>query len=269
MAAAPLARAVVKATRDGLTAEDRALAEECPVAMVFDGGTQAVMMATPRDLEDFARGFAKTEGFIASDADIREIEIVRHEAGEGIEARLWLDAAQSQALQARRRSMMGPVGCGLCGIDSLAQAMRDIALLPHDLAPLPLTPLLGAAEALRGHQPLHDETHAVHAAGFFHPSQGIVLAREDVGRHNALDKLIGAMGAAHIDPTAGAIVITSRVSVEMVQKTVIAGAPVLIAVSAPTALALDVADQAGLCVVALARKGQFEIFTHPERIEQG
>lgn len=269
MAVAPLARAVMKATCDGLKAEARALAEECPVAMVFDGGTQAVMMATPRDLEDFARGFAKTEGFITDDADIREIEIVRHEDGQGIEARIWLDAPQSQALQARRRSMMGPVGCGLCGIDSLAQAMRDIAPLAQAIPPLPLSPLLTAAEALRSHQPLHDETHAVHAAGFFKPAQGILLAREDVGRHNALDKLIGAMGAADVDPTAGAIVITSRVSVEMVQKTVIAGAPVLIAVSAPTALALDVADQAGLCVAALARKAQFEIFTHPERIDQG
>ncbi|MCV2875228.1 formate dehydrogenase accessory sulfurtransferase FdhD [Rhodobacteraceae bacterium XHP0102] len=269
MAAGQSLRRVLKAGRAGVQAASRTLAEECPVAMVFDGGTQAVMMATPRDLEDFARGFAKTEGFITCDADIREIEIVRHEAGQGIEARLWLDAAQSQALQARRRSMMGPVGCGLCGIDSLAQAMRDIAPLSRDIPALALAPLLGASEALRHHQPLHDETHAVHAAGFFQPAKGITLAREDVGRHNALDKLIGAMGAAGVDPASGAIVITSRVSVEMVQKTVIAGAPVLIAVSAPTALALEVAEAAGLCVAALARNGTFEIFTHPERIDQG
>jgi len=165
--------------------------------------------------------------------------------------------------------MMGPVGCGLCGIDSLDQALRDLPVLPEGGTALTYAEVAGATEALRGHQPLHDQTHAVHAAGFLVAGQGIVMSREDVGRHNALDKLIGALLRAGITPAMGAIVLTSRVSVEMVQKTVIAGAPILIAVSAPTALATRMADDAGLTLAAFARGKGFDLYAHPARIEDG
>jgi FdhD protein len=161
--------------------------------------------------------------------------------------------------------MMGPVGCGLCGIDSLEQALRALPPVSGDLT-LSLSEAAGAGDALRAHQPLHDLTQAVHAAGFFIPGQGIVMVREDVGRHNALDKLIGAALRAEIDPACGAVVITSRVSVEMVQKTVMFGSPILIAVSAPTAQALRSAEAAGLSVAAFGREGRLQIFTHPQRI---
>ena len=164
--------------------------------------------------------------------------------------------------------MLGPVGCGLCGIDSLEQAMRALPRLACTLR-LDWAEATEAVEALRAHQPLHDLTHAVHAAGFFVPGQGIVCAREDVGRHNALDKLIGALLKAGIDPASGAIVMTSRVSVELVQKAVVAGCGVLLAVSAPTAQALRMAEAAGLSVAGFARGGRIEIFTHPERILGG
>lgn len=164
--------------------------------------------------------------------------------------------------------MMGPVGCGLCGIESLEEALRDLPPVTGALV-LDAGEAAGAAEALRAHQPLHDLTHAVHAAGFYVPGQGIVLAREDVGRHNALDKLIGALLRAGIDPASGAIVITSRVSVEMVQKAVLAGCPALIAVSAPTAHALRLAEGAGLTVAAFARGHRIEAFTHTHRIVTG
>ena len=222
-------------------------------------------MCSPADLEDFARGFAFTEGYARPD-QIEQVEII--EVAQGIEARLWIAEAAAAALGARRRAMMGPVGCGLCGIDSLEQALRDLPAVGAD-ARLGLAEAAGAADGLRAHQPLHDLTHAVHAAGFLVPGQGIVMVREDVGRHNALDKLIGAALRAEIDPACGAVVITSRVSVEMVQKTVLAGAGILIAVSAPTAQALRLADAAGLTVAAFARGDRLEIFTHPDRITEG
>lgn len=241
----------------------RSLPAEVPVAMVFDAQTQAVMMATPADLADFATGFALTEGFIDSPAQIRDLDIQAHDTG--IEARIWLATDRSAALNARRRSMMGPVGCGLCGIDSLAQALRPIDPLPPDGATLTAADVANATEALRAHQPLHDETVAVHAAGFWRGGD-IVLAREDVGRHNALDKLIGALLRGGIDPASGAIVLTSRVSVDMVQKVALARCPILIAASAPTAQALDLAQGAGLTVAASARNGRFDLYTHLERI---
>ncbi|WP_116599565.1 formate dehydrogenase accessory sulfurtransferase FdhD [Primorskyibacter marinus] len=257
----------VNVRHDGLHDIRRSLPEETPVALVFDGTTAAVMMASPDNIQDFAMGFALTEGFISGLADVTDFEIVAHELG--IEARFWLASERAEAVRRRRRSMLGPVGCGLCGIDSLEQAIRPLPILPAGRTRLCQAAIAGASEALRAHQPLHDQTRAVHAAGFVGPEGDIVLMREDVGRHNALDKLIGALSRGGIDPASGAIVLTSRVSVEMVQKTVIAGCPVLIAVSAPTAHALRLAEGAGLTLVAFARGGSFDIYAHPERIQTG
>lgn len=251
----------------------RSLPDEQAVAMVFDGGTLGVMMASPADLEDFALGFALSEGIVAKASEIERMEVVPHDGAEGpagCELRMWLARDRSEALKARRRAVMGPVGCGLCGIDSLGQAMRDLPLLPKEGgARFTAAELAIATEALRAHQPMHDLTRAVHAAGFALPGRGITFAREDVGRHNALDKLIGALAREGIDPSAGAAILTSRVSIELVQKAVTVGLPMLVAVSAPTSLAVEVAEEAGLTLVGMARGGGFDIFTHPERIEEG
>ncbi|MFD1747757.1 formate dehydrogenase accessory sulfurtransferase FdhD [Salipiger marinus] len=260
-------RAGLAVRRDGTRALCRSLPEEVPVALVFDGTTQAVMMATPADIADFAMGFALSEGIVTNPAQIREIEVVDQAAG--IEARLWLTEERGEALAARRRAMLGPVGCGLCGIDSLEQALRPLPVLPDSGLRLTRAEVAQATEALRDFQPLHDQTHAVHAAGFLRPGEGIVTVREDVGRHNALDKLIGALVRAGSDPAQGAVVLTSRVSVDMVQKTVMAGCPVLIAVSAPTAQALRVAEAAGLTVAAFARASAFDLYAAPHRIIHG
>ncbi|TDK41345.1 formate dehydrogenase accessory sulfurtransferase FdhD [Antarcticimicrobium luteum] len=252
--------------RDGVRAVTRSLPEEWPVALVYDGTTQAVMMASPADLEDFALGFSLTEGVIETPDQVEDFELVTHEAG--CEARFWLAPGRRAALQQRRRRMTGPVGCGLCGIDSLEQALRPLPWVASGLR-LDQAELAHATDALRARQPLHDQTHAVHAAGFLRPGAGIVLAREDVGRHNALDKLIGAMARQDIDPAGGAIVMTSRISVELVQKCAMAGCPVLIAVSAPTAHAVRLADGAGLTLAAFARSGAFDLYSHPDRIQTG
>lgn len=251
----------------GQRAIRRALPQEVPVALVFDGVTQAVMMASPGDIADFAHGFALSEGLIDDPGQIADFEEVAHDTG--IEARFWLHGDRGAALKDRRRAMLGPVGCGLCGIDSIDAALRPLPRLPDDDLRLSRSEVAGATDALRAHQPLHDRTRAVHAAGFLRPGQGIVTAREDVGRHNALDKLIGALARQGIDANTGAFVITSRVSVDMVQKTVIAGAPVLIAVSAPTALAVDMAETAGLTLAAFARGDGFDLYAHPHRITAG
>jgi FdhD protein len=255
----------------------RALPEECAVAIGYNGSTQAVMMATPADLQDFAVGFTLTEG-LADPAEILEIEAV--ETPRGIDLQVWLAAAAADRLAARRRAMAGPVGCGLCGIESLEEAMREPAPLPPADFALSAGDITAAMAALPAHQPLHDATRAAHAAGFWRPGHGFVAVREDVGRHNALDKLAGAMVRAGTHPgdaapvgcvlartvLDGAVIITSRVSVDMVQKAVAMRAPVLVAASAPTAAALGVAQAAGLTVVGLARPDRFETFTHPHRI---
>ena len=256
------------ARRKGVRVEgNRAVPEETPVAFSYGGSTHAVMMATPDDLEDFAWGFSLTEGIIAGVAGIEAMEIV--EAGPGIDLQIRLADAAGAALSARRRHLAGPVGCGLCGIESIGEALRE----PRQVADpgiriLPAT-VSAAVAALEGEQPLNSATRAVHAAGFYDFDSGLAAVREDVGRHNALDKLAGALMRAGVDPARGAVVVTSRISVEMVQKTAAMGAPFLFAVSAPTALAVRTADAAGITLVAVVRGSEFEVFTHADRIAGG
>lgn len=249
----------------GQAAARRTLPEETPVAMVYDGTTHAVMMASPADIEDFAIGFSLTEGIAAHPEQIASCEIVPH-AG-GIEAQMWLTGPRAEALSARRRTLAGPVGCGLCGIDSLDQVIRPLPAL-HGQGPSPsIEEIASATDRLCDWQPLHDRTHGVHAVGFLMPDRGMILAREDVGRHNALDKLIGAMARQGLDAGQGAFVLTSRVSVEMVQKCAMAGCTILIAASAPTLHALRLAQGAGVTVAGFARGEGFDLFSHPERLE--
>ncbi|MGZ9810357.1 formate dehydrogenase accessory sulfurtransferase FdhD [Pseudoroseicyclus sp. H15] len=243
----------------------RPLAEEVPVALVFNGTTQAVMMATPADIEDFATGFALTEGLAARE-EIGEVEVIAQP--NGLEARLWLPKERAAALAARRRAMAGPVGCGLCGIDSLEQAVRPLPRLPEGGITMSPVQAAGALDALRQLQPLHDETRAVHAAGFWLPNKGVLLAREDVGRHNALDKLIGALLRSGLTAAEGALIVTSRLSVEMVQKAVMAGAPILVSVSAPTAHAVRLAEEAGLTLISRAG-GTLTAYSHSHRLHEG
>ena len=239
----------------------REVPEEVAVALTCNGTTQAVMMATPADLTDFAYGFLLTEG-IADPGEVVSVEPVA--APGGIDVQIWLTAGAAARLAARRRSRAGPVGCGLCGIDSLEEATRPVAPVPVSALRLTAEQVRQAMAALGPAQALHIATRAAHAAGFWVPGQGMVAVREDVGRHNALDKLAGAL--AGTGGSAGAVVLTSRVSLDMVQKCARLGAPVLIAAAAPTSAALDAARAAGITVVACARGERFEIFTHPGRI---
>ncbi|WP_315756461.1 MULTISPECIES: formate dehydrogenase accessory sulfurtransferase FdhD [unclassified Bradyrhizobium] len=250
--------------RDGaLTEGHRRVPEETAVALTYNGGTQAVMMATPQDLTDFAIGFSLNEGIIASRDDIISLDVV--ELTDGIELRMWLPPELAVRMAERRRSLAGPTGCGLCGIDSIAEAVRPVARVPagRRFAPRDVMTALAAIEPL---QKLNRETRAVHAAAFWTPARGIVALREDVGRHNALDKLAGHLAQARSVATEGIVLMTSRVSVELVQKAAAMGAPVLVAVSAPTALAIRMAESAGITLIAVARNDGFEIFTHPDRI---
>ncbi|MEM1388225.1 MAG: formate dehydrogenase accessory sulfurtransferase FdhD [Pseudomonadota bacterium] len=239
------------------------LVNEAPVALVFDGTTAAVMMATPADIGDFAMGFAFSEGFVEDIAEIVQFEEVRHE--KGIEARFWLIPERREAVAARRRAMMGPVGCGLCGIDSLDQATRALTSVEGG-ATIAGDALARAPDTLRARQPLHDRTRSAHAAGFITADGTLLVAREDVGRHNALDKVIGAMIKTGAPRDQGALVMTSRVSVELVQKSATCGFATLVAVSSPTALAVETAEAAGITLACLDRAGGIDVFTHPHRV---
>jgi FdhD protein len=243
----------------------RPVPEEVPVAFSYGGSTHAVMMATPADLEDFATGFSLTEGIISTGADIEAIDVLDAEQGYDVQVTLMDD--QADALRVRRRHMAGPVGCGLCGIESIEQAVRPVPDVSNVQLVLSAKEIVAAMEALNGSQPLHLETRAVHGAGFYVPGEGLLAVREDVGRHNALDKLAGAVLRADRNGYEGIVVVTSRISVEMVQKTAILGSSVLIAISAPTGLAIETAEKAGMTLVALVRGEDFEIFTHPHRID--
>jgi FdhD protein len=232
------------------------------VALVYNGGTQAVMMATPADLEDFATGFSISEGIIRATPARGRGRRPRHPHRPRRRGADVGDAERRGRPHRPPPRHVGPVGCGLCGIDSLSQALRPLPALPEAHVGLTVADIKFALGELRDWQPLHDETRAVHAAGFWQPGQGILLAREDVGRHNALDKLIGALARAAIDPALGAIALTSRLSVEMIQKAVMAGCPILLAVSAPTARAVRIAEGANLTLASISR-GDVQVFTHP------
>ncbi|RJT42717.1 formate dehydrogenase accessory sulfurtransferase FdhD [Mesorhizobium waimense] len=251
----------------GTAAANRMVPEETPVAFSFAGTTHAVMMASPADFEDFALGFSLTEGIVAAAEEIEAIEV--EDLGSGIDIQIRLKDKANTRFQARRRRLAGPVGCGLCGIESIEEAMRSVDAVGASKFTLEAEHITRSVKLLSKVQPLHTETGAVHAAGFYVPGKGIVMAREDVGRHNALDKLAGALAKAGIDGASGAVVVTSRVSVEMVQKTAAIGAAIIIAVSAPTALAIRTAEDAGMTLVALVRGDDFDVFTHPDRVASG
>jgi len=252
---------------DGTKAAARMVPEEVPVALSYGGTTHAVMMASPADLDDFATGFSITEGIVAAANEIEAVEIL--EAGAGIDIQIRLRDGADRRFEARRRRLAGPVGCGLCGIESIDEAMRSVRKVGQTSLTLMPSEIALAVALLSKRQPLHGETGAVHAAGLYLPGKGIVAACEDVGRHNALDKLAGALARRHVDAAQGAIAITSRVSVEMVQKAAAIGCGIVLAVSAPTALAIRTAEEAGMTLVALVRGEEFDIFTHPHRIISG
>lgn len=257
----------LKASHGLVSSSSRFVPEEVPIAFSYAGSTHAVMMATPDDLEDFAVGFSLAEGIIEGAADVVAIDAI--EAGEGIDVQVTLKEMTADALVARRRRMAGPVGCGLCGIESIEQASRAVKPVEADQVRITAVEIAQAMSLLGAGQDLNRQTRAVHAAGFYLPAKGLVAIREDVGRHNALDKLVGAVLLGGWEPTQGAIVVTSRLSVEMVQKTAALGAPVLIAISAPTALAIRTAAQAGITLIGIARGEDFEIFTRPDRVAEG
>lgn len=241
----------------------RPLAEEVAVALTYNRTTHAVMLASPADLEDFAVGFSLSEGIIRAVEDIEELEV--RGTAHGVELRMWLGEAPVAALHARRRSLAGPSGCGLCGIDSLEQAMRPAPRVTSELRVTPAD-IAAALATLPGAQALNRETGAVHAAGLFQPGAGLLALREDIGRHNALDKLAGALARGGLSAARGMVVTTSRVSVELVQKAATMGTAILVAISAPTALAVRMAEEAGITLVAIARPDGFEVFSHPHRV---
>ncbi|MCV3767561.1 formate dehydrogenase accessory sulfurtransferase FdhD [Rhizobium sp. TRM95796] len=252
---------------DRFSQDQRIVAEESAVALSYGGSTEAVMMATPADLEDFAIGFSLSEGIVTG---IDEIEAIAIEpASGGVDLQIALRDDLDVTLRARRRAKAGPVGCGLCGVESIEEALKpaaDVSAASLRLAPADIA---RAMAELTPRQPLNTETRAVHAAAFYIPGQGLVAVREDVGRHNALDKLIGALARAGVEGASGAVIMTSRLSVELVQKTAKLGSGALIGISAPTALAIDMAARAGMTLVALARGEDFDIFTGADRIITG
>ncbi|QGM47534.1 formate dehydrogenase accessory sulfurtransferase FdhD [Methylocystis heyeri] len=260
---APVVEASCLARRNEATAEaTRLIPEETPIAFTFGGTTHAVMMATPADLQDFAVGFAIAEGLLDPGQSL-DVEIVASDLG--VELRSWLPGERQKDYAQRRRTMAGPTGCGLCGIESLEQACRPPSKVESSLQTTSIG-LIGAMDRLPGLQKLNQQTRAVHAAAFWIPETGDLLLREDVGRHNALDKLAGALARRGVAGGSGVILMTSRVSVELVQKASRIGASIIAAISAPTALAVRTADACGITLVAVMRGRDFEVFTHPSRI---
>ena len=242
---------------------ERSVPEEVAISLTYNRDSHAVMMATPLDLEDFGVGFSLNEGLIGGLAELTEVEVCRHELG--LELRMTLGGEATLRSLERRRRLAGPVGCGLCGIESLAEALRPLPRVSGSVV-VSRAEVRDMVGALAAAQVLNRRTRAVHAAGFWRADAGSFVVREDVGRHNALDKLAGALARAGESAASGVLVIYSRVSVEMVQKAAMMGACILVAVSAPTALAVRTAEAAGVTLIAVARDDGFEVFSAPQRV---
>ncbi len=269
---APLTEVNVSRWRNGeLAAVQDKVAEEVPIAFVFNGVSHAVMLATPLDLEDFALGFSLSEGILRDKSDLYDIEVVKQ--AQGIELRLEIASECFAKLKERRRNLVGRTGCGICGAESLEQALR----LPqmnnpnkNDCSkPLSANHIQAAFHAIQNKQVLQQATGATHACAWVNAQGEPVLVREDVGRHNAMDKLIGALARQEKEPNQhdGFVLTSSRASVEMVQKVAIAGIQILAAISAPTGLAIRVAEMYGVTLIGFLRDQQFVIYTHQHRVK--
>lgn len=239
------------------------LAAEVPVALVYNGRPHVVMMCTPADLEDFAFGFTLTEQIVEGIRDIARVDVVKY--SRGIELQIEVPAAAAEKLSERARALVGRTGCGLCGVEVIADALREPRLV-RAATVISREALWRASASLDAHQPMNRDTNAIHAAAWAASDGTLRIVREDVGRHNALDKVLGALARAGIDASEGFIVVTSRASYELVQKAAVANIPLLAAVSRPTALAVQLADDAGLTLVGLLRGRTANVYTHVERI---
>ena len=240
-----------------------AVAEEVPVAFVYNNESFVVVMASPADLEDLGVGFSLSEGIVDRAADVTRVEVVKH--SRGIELQMMIPPAAYTRLQSRRRGMETRTGCGVCGIEAIDEVLKAPSRVKSPLQ-IPTAALWRAASELEGKQPVNNETRSVHAAGFADRTGKLLLVREDVGRHNALDKVIGAMVRAGVKGEDGFLVVTSRASYELVQKTAVAGVPVLAAVSRPASLAIQLAEQAGVALVGLLRGESANVYSHLERV---
>jgi len=251
---------VVRVAPDRSEPSTRLLANEVPVAIEFNGEVYAVMMLTPSDVEDFAVGFALSERIVVRASDIARIDVREGTRGIGVDIRL--EKEHSTRLAERRRSLPGQSGCGICGLTSIEEALPQLAKLgaPQRVS---AAALFGALNALPERQTLNKATGAVHAASFCRASGEIVALREDVGRHNAFDKITGYLARSQIDPTAGFALLTSRCSYELVQKAVLARIPMLVTISAPTELAVSIAKETDLTLIALARRDSVLVFNDP------
>lgn len=284
----PLSEVNVTRWRDGISVEatDK-VAEEVPIALIYNGVSHAVMLATPQDLDDFALGFSLSEGILQSKSELYDVEIVTQ--AQGIELRLEVASEAFAMLKERRRNLTGRTGCGLCGAESLEQALR-LPVLDHSklekpvreknatlqgntdetssasLGKISAISIQAAFKAIQSKQALQQATGATHACAWVNVNGEIELLREDVGRHNAMDKLIGAL-AKSVKQETGFVLTSSRASVEMVQKVALAGYDLLAAISAPTGLAIRIAEAYGITLVGFLREQQFVIYTHPERIQ--
>jgi FdhD protein len=255
---------LVERHSEGVVTQVRdALAEEIPIAMVYNGISHAVMLASPTSLEAFGLGFSLSEGILAHRSELFDIEMV--EQCDGIELRMEISAQQFSELKQKRRSMTGRTGCGLCGAESLEQAVRHPAKVESGFR-IHIAALHRAMDNIGQHQILQALTGAVHAAAWVSAAGEILALEEDIGRHNALDKLIGRLAMQATDFSQGLALLTSRASYEMVQKAATVGIPMLAAVSAPTSLAVSMAEKTGITLLGFVRNGSHVVYASPQRL---
>lgn len=243
--------------------EPDTIAEEVPIVLVYNGISHVVMLATPTNLEDFALGFSMTEGIIKSRAEFLAVKV--YQRANGIEVQVKIPDERFQCLADKGRNLTGRTGCGLCGATTLKQAIRQPAPVSSNIS-VTAEQLTTALAQLQSKQSLNQLTGAIHAAAWVEPERGIIDVREDVGRHNALDKLLGLLCRTGKDVNTGFVIVTSRASYEMLQKTAFFGIGLLVAISAPTGLAIRLAQQAGVTLVGFARNDNHVIYTHPQRL---